>query len=182
MSVRSFGHSRAILKYSYLPWRPSGIVSACHRGDWSYGSWDRIPPGLCRMMALKKCSHLVLENRMCIRLLQSEFMFVFLTVFATCLLETPLPRVYTCICGFALNTLPCMRARVALFCCYLCCHLKVIHLVSWLHFWRSKQARSNDTVKMMATVKNVSASGKNFSNRLPYLAWLIANLKWFLWF
>jgi hypothetical protein len=23
----------------------SGIVSACHRGDWSYGSWDRIPPG-----------------------------------------------------------------------------------------------------------------------------------------
>jgi hypothetical protein len=23
----------------------SGYVSACHRGDWSYGSWDRIPPG-----------------------------------------------------------------------------------------------------------------------------------------
>jgi hypothetical protein len=23
----------------------SGIVSDCHRGDWSYGSWDRIPPG-----------------------------------------------------------------------------------------------------------------------------------------
>jgi hypothetical protein len=23
----------------------SGIVSASHRGDWSYGSWDRIPPG-----------------------------------------------------------------------------------------------------------------------------------------
>jgi hypothetical protein len=22
----------------------SGIVSAWHRGDWSYGSWDRIPP------------------------------------------------------------------------------------------------------------------------------------------
>jgi hypothetical protein len=22
-----------------------GIVSACHRGDWSYGSGDRIPPG-----------------------------------------------------------------------------------------------------------------------------------------
>jgi hypothetical protein len=21
-----------------------GIASACHRGDWSYGSWDRIPP------------------------------------------------------------------------------------------------------------------------------------------
>jgi hypothetical protein len=24
---------------------PSGIVSTCHRGDWSYGSWDRIPTG-----------------------------------------------------------------------------------------------------------------------------------------
>jgi hypothetical protein len=23
----------------------SGSVSACHRGDWSYGSLDRIPPG-----------------------------------------------------------------------------------------------------------------------------------------
>jgi hypothetical protein len=23
----------------------SGIVSACRRGDWSFGSWDRIPPG-----------------------------------------------------------------------------------------------------------------------------------------
>jgi hypothetical protein len=23
----------------------SGIASACHRGDWSYASWDRIPPG-----------------------------------------------------------------------------------------------------------------------------------------
>jgi hypothetical protein len=22
-----------------------GIVSACHRGVWSYGTWDRIPPG-----------------------------------------------------------------------------------------------------------------------------------------
>jgi hypothetical protein len=21
-------------------------VSACHRGDWSYGPWDRIPPGV----------------------------------------------------------------------------------------------------------------------------------------
>jgi hypothetical protein len=34
---------------SCLPWwrrgLHSGIVSACHRGDWSYGSWDRIPPG-----------------------------------------------------------------------------------------------------------------------------------------
>jgi hypothetical protein len=30
------------------PWRHGlcrGIVSACHRGGWSYGSWDRIPPG-----------------------------------------------------------------------------------------------------------------------------------------
>jgi hypothetical protein len=25
--------------------RSSGIVSACHRGDWRYGSWNRIPPG-----------------------------------------------------------------------------------------------------------------------------------------
>jgi hypothetical protein len=23
----------------------SGTVSTCHWGDWSYGSWDRIPPG-----------------------------------------------------------------------------------------------------------------------------------------
>jgi hypothetical protein len=23
----------------------SDLVSACHRGNWSYGSWDRIPPG-----------------------------------------------------------------------------------------------------------------------------------------
>jgi hypothetical protein len=22
----------------------SGVASACHRGQWSYGSWDRIPP------------------------------------------------------------------------------------------------------------------------------------------
>jgi hypothetical protein len=30
------------------PWRlglGSGIVAACHRGDWSFGSWDRIPQG-----------------------------------------------------------------------------------------------------------------------------------------
>jgi hypothetical protein len=29
--------------YRQTPW-PRGIVSACHRGDWWYGSWDRIPP------------------------------------------------------------------------------------------------------------------------------------------
>jgi hypothetical protein len=31
----------------------SGIVSACLRGYWSYGSWDRIPPG-CRWVAFRK--------------------------------------------------------------------------------------------------------------------------------
>jgi hypothetical protein len=30
----------------------SGIVSACHQGDWCYGSWDRIPPGY-RVVAFK---------------------------------------------------------------------------------------------------------------------------------
>jgi hypothetical protein len=29
---------------NWMPWR-RGIVSACHRGDCSYWSWDRIPPG-----------------------------------------------------------------------------------------------------------------------------------------
>jgi hypothetical protein len=36
-------------KTKLKPWRSglcSGIVvSACQRGDWSWGSWDRIPPG-----------------------------------------------------------------------------------------------------------------------------------------
>jgi hypothetical protein len=31
----------------------SGIVSTCHRGVWSYGSWDRIPPG-CGVVAFIK--------------------------------------------------------------------------------------------------------------------------------
>jgi hypothetical protein len=38
-----------------VPWRRGlhgGIVSACHRGDWSHGSWDRIPLGYT-VVALK---------------------------------------------------------------------------------------------------------------------------------
>jgi hypothetical protein len=34
----------------------SGIVSACHRGDWSYGSRDRIPPGYSVVAFFKKKS------------------------------------------------------------------------------------------------------------------------------
>jgi hypothetical protein len=33
-----------VIKLQYLLSK-SPIVSACHRRDWSYGSWDRIPPG-----------------------------------------------------------------------------------------------------------------------------------------
>jgi hypothetical protein len=38
---------RAIYNFDLPRWRGlhSGSVSACHRRDWSYGSWDRIPPG-----------------------------------------------------------------------------------------------------------------------------------------
>jgi hypothetical protein len=32
----------------------SGIVSACHRGDCSYGSWDRIQPGYKVVVFLEK--------------------------------------------------------------------------------------------------------------------------------
>jgi hypothetical protein len=35
-----------------LAWS-SGVVSACHRGDWSYGSLDRILPGY-RVVVFKK--------------------------------------------------------------------------------------------------------------------------------
>jgi hypothetical protein len=49
---------------SWAWWRGlhSGIVSACHRGDWSYGSWDRISPGYWVEASRKNCSELCLGN------------------------------------------------------------------------------------------------------------------------
>jgi hypothetical protein len=44
--------------------RSSGNVSACHRGDWIYGSWDRIPPGY-RMVVKKILTMLKLGTAVC---------------------------------------------------------------------------------------------------------------------
>jgi hypothetical protein len=35
----------------------SGIVTTCHRGDWSYWSWDRIPPGYNVVVLNRKAAH-----------------------------------------------------------------------------------------------------------------------------
>jgi hypothetical protein len=46
---------------------PGGVVSACHRGDWSYVSWDRIPPGH-RVVVLKNVSFAAYYQKQCKKL------------------------------------------------------------------------------------------------------------------
>jgi hypothetical protein len=56
------------------PWRRGRVVSfaACRRGDWSYGSWDRIPPGY-RVVVSLLCSGSKICN--CYSHLQPTFVY-----------------------------------------------------------------------------------------------------------
>jgi hypothetical protein len=48
MDSKFFAIVQSFSKYALAAWSTyvhCGNVSACHRRDWSYGSWDRIPPG-----------------------------------------------------------------------------------------------------------------------------------------